>query len=135
MVEKDSSKESLHNELQLASKISARLDMMHKKDMKKERNRVQEELRAATKKFSKERKSSRKNQKKALHQIEKKSIRWMFHQEELMMKLENYNLRVKGEKKRGQVLVQKDVDKSLAKEAQIQQKIEELDSFTFDLAE
>ena len=58
MVERDSSKESLHNELKLASKISARLDMMHKKDMKKERNRVQEELRAATKKFSKERKSA-----------------------------------------------------------------------------
>ena len=39
------------------------------------------------------------------------------------MKLENYNLRVKVEKKRGQVLVQKEVDKSLAKEAQMQQKI------------
>ena len=47
----------------------------------------------------------------------------MYHQEELMMKLENYNLRFKGEKKRGQVLVQKDVDKSLAKEAQLQHKI------------
>ena len=108
MVEKDSSKESLHNELQLASKISARLDMMHKKDMKKERNRVEEELRAATKKFSKERKSSRKNQKKAFHQIEKK---------------------------RGQLFVQKEVDKSLAKEAQLQRKTEEMDSFAFGLAE
>ena len=32
-----------------------------------------------------------------------------------MMKLENSNLRVKVEKKRGQVLVQKEVDKSLEK--------------------
>ena len=44
-------------------------------------------------------------------------------------------MRVKGEKKRGQVLVQKEVDKSLAKEAQLQKKIEEMDSFTFELAE
>ena len=52
-----------------------------------------------------------------------------------MTKLENSNLRVKGEKKRGHMLVQKGVYKSLAKEAQIQQKIEDLDSFTFELAE
>ena len=52
-----------------------------------------------------------------------------------MMKLESSNLRVKGEKKRGQVLVQKEVDKSLAKEAQLQHKIEEMDAFTFELAE
>ena len=51
------------------------------------------------------------------------------------MKLDNSNLRVKGEKNRGQVLVHKKVDKSLAKEAQIQHKIEEMDSFTFELAE
>ena len=42
------------------------------------------------------------------------------------MKLENSNLRVKVEKNRGQVLVQKEVDKSLAKEAQLQHKIEEM---------
>ena len=52
-----------------------------------------------------------------------------------MMKLENSNLRLKGEKKRGQVLVHKDIYKSLAKEAQLQHKIEELDSFTFELAD
>ena len=51
------------------------------------------------------------------------------------MKLENYNLRFKGENNRGQVLVQKEVDKSLAKEVQLQHKIEEMDSFTFELAE
>ena len=49
-----------------------------------------------------------------------------------MTNLVNYNLRVKVEKNRGQVLVQKDVDKYLEKEAQTQQKIEELDSFTFE---
>ena len=43
-----------------------------------------------------------------------------------MTKLENSNLRVKGEKKRGQALVQKEVDKSLAKEAQLKHKIEEI---------
>ena len=32
-------------------------------------------------------------------------------------------------------MVQKDVDKYLAKEAQLLQKIEEMDSFTFELAE
>ena len=47
------------------------------------------------------------------------------------MKLDNARLRVKGEKKRGQVLAQKEVDKSLAKEAQLQQKIEDMDSFIF----
>ena len=52
-----------------------------------------------------------------------------------MMKLDNSNLRVKGEKKRGQVLVQKEVYKYLAKESQLQQKIEELESCTFELAE
>ena len=52
-----------------------------------------------------------------------------------MMKLDNYNLRVKGEKKRGRALVQKEVDKSLAKEAHLHQKIEDLGSFTFKLSE
>ena len=33
------------------------------------------------------------------------------------------------------MLVQKEVEKSSAKESQMQQKIEELDSFTFKLAE
>ena len=78
---------------------------------------------------------SRKKHKKALHHIEKESIRWLSHREELMMKLENPNFRVKGEKKRGHVLVQKEVDKSLEKEAQIQQKIAQMDSFTFELAQ
>ena len=57
------------------------------------------------------------------------------HQEELIMKLDNSNMRVKGEKKRGRLLVQKEVDNSLAKEAQLQQKIEELDSFTLEFSE
>ena len=51
------------------------------------------------------------------------------------MNLDNSRLRFKGEKNRGQVLVQKDVDKYLEKEAQTQQKIEELDTFKFELAE
>ena len=59
----------------------------------------------------------------------------MSHRYELMTKLDNYNLRVKGEKKREQVLVQKEVDKFLAKEDHLQQKIEELDSFTFEFDE
>ena len=54
MVGRDSSKESLHNERKLASKISSRLEIMHKKKMKKERNRGENELRAVTKKFRKE---------------------------------------------------------------------------------
>ena len=40
-------------------------------------------------------------------------------------------MRVKGEKKGGQVLVHKEIYKNLEKEAQMQQKIEELESFTF----
>ena len=47
----------------------------------------------------------------------------------------NSSCRVKGEKKRGQVLVQNEVDKSFSKEAQLQQKIEDMDSFIFELAE
>ena len=135
MVERDSSKESLHNERQLDSKISSRIEIMHKKDMKKERNRGEKEIRAATNKFRKEKTQYRMNQKKDLHYIGKERIRWLSHREELMMKLENSNLKVKGERKRCQVLVQKEIDKYLAKEAQIQQKIEEMDSFTFELAE
>ena len=108
---------------------------MNKREMRKERNRGEKELHTATKKFRKEKTSSCKKQKKDLHQIEKERIRWMYHQEELIMKLENSNLRVKGEKERGQFLVQKEVDKSLAKKSQLQQKIEEMDSFTFELAE
>ena len=115
MVERDSPKDSLHNERRMASKISSRLEIMHKKEIKKECNRREKELHAAAKLFRKEKTSSRKNQKKALHQIEKERIRWLSHQEDLMMKLENSNLRVKGEKKRLQVLVQKQVDKSLGK--------------------
>ena len=103
--------------------------------MKKERNRGEKELRAATKLFRKEKTLSLKKLKKALHQIQKERIRWLSHQEELMMKLDNANLRVKGEKKRVQVLVQKEVDNSLAKESHLQQKIEDLDSFKFNLAE
>ena len=52
-----------------------------------------------------------------------------------MLKLDNSNLRVKAEKNRGQVLVQKEVDKYLEKEDHLQQKIEEMESFTFELAE
>ena len=48
MAERDSSKESLHNERQVASKISSRLEIMHKKETKKERNMREKELRAAT---------------------------------------------------------------------------------------
>ena len=44
-------------------------------------------------------------------------------------------MRFKGETKIGQVLVQKEVDNSLTKEAQLQQKIEEMDSFKFALDE
>ena len=44
-------------------------------------------------------------------------------------------MRVKGENKRVHVLVQKEVGKSLAKESQLQHKIEDLDSFTFELDE
>ena len=135
MVERDSSKESLHNERQVASKISSRLEMIHKKEMNKERNRGEKEVHAKTKIFRKENTSSRKKQEKDLHQIDKDRIRWLSHREELMMKLENSNLRVKCDNKRVHVLVQKEVDKSLAKEAQLQQKIEELDSLTFELVD
>ena len=107
MVERNSSKESLHNERQLASKISSRVEIIHQKEMKKERNRGEKELRAVTKKLRKESTSSRKKQKKALHQIEKDRIRWLSRREGLMMKLENSNFRFKGEKKRGHFLVQK----------------------------
>ena len=75
MVERYYSKDSLHNERQMASQISSRLEIMHKKEMKKERNRGEEELCAATNKFRKEKTLSRKNQKKDLHQIEKDRIR------------------------------------------------------------
>ena len=54
MVERASSKESIHNKRQLASKFISRLEIMHKKEMKKESNRVEEDLSAATKKFRKE---------------------------------------------------------------------------------
>ena len=79
MAERHSSKESLQNERQLASKISSRVEIMHKKEMKKERNRGEKELRTATKKFRKEKTSSPKNQKKDLHNIEKERIRWLSH--------------------------------------------------------
>ena len=94
--ERDYSKGSLHSERQLASKISSRLEIMHNKEMKKERNRGEKELLAATKKFRTEKTSYRKKQKKALHQIERERTRCLSHREELMMKLENSNLRVKG---------------------------------------
>ena len=55
----------------MASKISSRIEIMHKKEMKKKRNRGEEELRAATKKYRKEKTSYRKKQRKDLHQIEK----------------------------------------------------------------
>ena len=70
----------------LIPKISSRLEIMHKKEMKKECNRGEKELRAATKKFRKEKTSSCNNQKKDLHHIEMERIRWMSHREELMMK-------------------------------------------------
>ena len=47
--------------------------------MNKERNRGEEEIRAATKKFRKDKTSSRKKQKKDLHHIEKERIRWLSH--------------------------------------------------------
>ena len=52
---------------------------MHKKEMKNDRNRGEEELRAATKKFQKENTSYRKKKKKALLHIEKERIRWLSH--------------------------------------------------------
>ena len=69
MAERGPSKESLHNERQVASKVSSRIDIMHKKDTKKERNRGEKELLVATKLVQKETNLSRKNLKKALHLI------------------------------------------------------------------
>ena len=135
MVKRDYSKEILRNERQVASKISSRLEIMHKKDINNERNRGEKELRTTTKLFRKEKTSSCKKKKKGLYQIEKERIRWIYHLEEMIMKLDNSNLWLKGEKKRGQVLVKKEVYKSSAKEDQLQQKIKELDSFTFKLDE
>ena len=80
MVERDSSRECLQNERQLDSKSSSRLEIMHKKEMKKELKRGEKELRDANKKFRKEKTSSRKKHKKALHQIGKERIRWLPHQ-------------------------------------------------------
>ena len=71
MVERNSSKESLHNERQLASKISSRIERMNKKEMNKDRNRGEKDIRATTKLFRKEKTSYQKNLKKDLHQIEK----------------------------------------------------------------
>ena len=79
MAERDSSKESLQNERQVASKISSRLEIMHRKETKKERNRGEKELRAATKIFRNENNSSCKNQKKDLHHINKERIMWLSH--------------------------------------------------------
>ena len=53
MLERYSSKESLHNERKLDSNISSRLEKINKKEMKKDRNRGEKDLRAATKKFRK----------------------------------------------------------------------------------
>ena len=50
-------------------------------------------------------------------------IKWLSHREDLIMKLDNANLMFKGDNKRGHVLVQKEVNNSLAKEAQLQKKI------------
>ena len=57
MEERDSSKESLRNERKVDPKISSRIEIMHKKEIKKESNRGEEELRAATKLFRKEKTS------------------------------------------------------------------------------
>ena len=54
MVERDSSKESLHNERQVASKISSRLEIMLKKETRKDRSGGEKELCAANKIFRKE---------------------------------------------------------------------------------
>ena len=79
MVDRDSSKDSLRNERQVASKVSSRLERMYRKETKKERNMGEKYLRAATKLFRKEKTAYRKNLKKALHQIEKERIRWLSH--------------------------------------------------------
>ena len=71
----------------MASKISSRLVIIYKKEMKKERNRGEKELRDATNKFRKEKTSSRKKQKKAMYQVEKYKIRWMSYRKELTIKL------------------------------------------------
>ena len=71
----------------MASKIISRLEITHKKEMKKERYRGEKNIRVSTKLFRKENTSSRKKHKKALHQIEKEGIRRLSHREELMMKL------------------------------------------------
>ena len=52
---------------------------MHKQEMKKDRNRGEKELGAATKLFRKDKTSSHKKQKKYLYQIEKERIRWLSH--------------------------------------------------------
>ena len=95
MVYRYSSKESLHNEWQVDSKVSSRLEIMHKKEMKKERKRGEKEICAATKLFQKDNTLSHKKLKKALHHIERERIRWLSHQEELMMKLYNSKFRIK----------------------------------------
>ena len=51
MAEREYSKDNLRNKQKVASKVSSRIDTMHNKDMKKECNRGEKELRAATKLF------------------------------------------------------------------------------------
>ena len=60
---------------------------MHNKDMKEECNRGDKDLRDATKIFQEEKNSSWKKLKKDLYQIKKERIKWMYHWEELIMKL------------------------------------------------
>ena len=69
MVKRYYSKYSLLDELQVDSKVASRLEIMNKKEMKKERNRVEKELHVATKLFLEEKISSRKKLKKDLHHI------------------------------------------------------------------
>ena len=51
-------KESLRNERQVASIVSSRLGIMHKKEINKEHNRGEKDLRDATKIFQEEKNSS-----------------------------------------------------------------------------
>ena len=103
--------------------------------MKKEITSREIEMKNATKKFAKEKASSEKNMAKLQKQLEEERMMWYYHREELLRTVDTAKSNTVEEKTKGRNLVQQEFDRALLKEAELQQQIDDLNSWTFELVD
>ena len=122
-------------ERQVASRASARQKKKQDSSAKKEMASKKREMQAAAVKFAKEKASSEKKMAKIQEQLEEERMMWYDHREELLRDVDTAKSNTAESKTKGRKLVQQEFDRALLKEAELQQQINELNSWTFELVD